>query len=225
MSNPLTLFKCFDCKEQLPIECYSADGFLIKLCALCEAYYHIDFMNVMKRKMEEKNKNKKRKNKMKTIIAIVMLFILTSCGAEKYDRFFEPNFNHIAIKVSSNLYVENVKEAIGIWNQASGDVIFVYDDISPEIQIHMMKTDEFAQLNHDLIDATAHATTGLNTCRIDVDLFQSTHSSLIAHELGHCLGFGHSNEPHSIMNALVDFDAIMTPDLLAPLTEWVEVVK
>lgn len=113
-----------------------------------------------------------------------------------------------------------IERAMALWNESLGDTRFIGLD-SPSKEDNPFR-DENAARSAILVYITDDqkpqglaqylSLYGPCACAISMLPEAANVSLLLAHELGHCLGLNHTNEPGSIMEAYVDSDAFISQE-------------
>lgn len=138
----------------------------------------------------------------------LILLLLSGCGEwTQQDNSFTPNYDTAPIHVQKGLL--GTEAAVHFWNGNAGQEVFVLADDGIPIELDPSL----------LPDHNGHSSFNHNECVVKV-AYDSW--NIIAHELGHCLGFGHSTDDKSIMFWWTPSDGILNEDYKQDLINWLE---
>ena len=124
---------------------------------------------------------------------------------EYLSVWIEPSSRHYAFHPS---FVAEAREAFGVWSDAGVPVIFDFTSDSTRAMIRIYWRNRFGdQVTGRSTWWTADGALG----RVDMEVALAAHPgvdamvvrAVIMHEIGHLLGFSHTNEPDSIMSYYV----------------------
>lgn len=141
---------------------------------------------------------------------LVLLAVLFIAGCVTTNR---PRLNIVADFTSSTLTL-----AANKWNEVLGFEAFVFDGTGEEdvVITEVDSFDENGQIGEEFDNLFD------NGCTIHVlhhvDFVNDRPAQLFAHELGHCLGLGHSPDPTSVMHTY-PIGTVFTQDVIFELEQ------
>lgn len=147
---------------------------------------------------------------------IVMLFLVSCNSKIDQDTNYSNDSEHLsqgvrqAIIHASIIVDKNfpfINEAVRFWNEGTMDNIFTIGGVNYPIYVQLGGIDIHVT-DGNFADGTADRRE--NYCIIKMKSFETSDTfnpiTILEHELGHCLGFAHSDNPNSIMYFEVDID-------------------
>ena len=124
---------------------------------------------------------------------------------EYMSVWIEPSSRHFAFHPT---FVAEAREAFGVWSDAGVPIIFDFTSDSTRAMIRIFWRNRFGEpVTGRSTWWTADGALG----RVDMEVALAAHPgvdamvvrAVIMHEIGHLLGFSHTNEPDSIMSYYV----------------------
>lgn len=159
------------------------------------------------------------KDRVVWFLLMIMTFVFVGCGQvqeektatfDSQENMFSSLPDHFTIgwaNETSEYKDLELGEAISFWNASLGYEFISYDEQDPDFTVNIGEFPDQEMDGHSLIK-------GPNKeiwCIVTIKREEAW--PLFAHEIGHCLGFAHANNPDSIMFADTDAGQVVTESI------------
>lgn len=166
------------------------------------------------------------------LITIILLILLSGCShpglykishSEMGSESLLPGRKSIKqsyqIINTSNPFLD---KSIAFWTMPEMDGLVSYNAPGWPITIEVVSNDTNIDVGAVKADATATPTlTGcvikMKRAQVDISNFE-----MLAHEIGHCIGFAHSPNPQSLMYYKVGYNQTITSDMIRIIKQYRE---
>ena len=173
------------------------------------------------RKIYEKGRTKDKLKKVSHIL--IVLVSISSCNSQfQYEIIEAPSSSEqlmypVPIQLSISNSVESINIAANNWNKALGRKLFC--DNCDGYPVIVEFVDDLSSITgKDELDHAAITMRKTNECLIyfrnHSSQFVYSELAIAIHELGHCVGFGHSTFKPSIMHAVIEDDTYFTSEIV-----------
>lgn len=162
----------------------------------------------------------------------IILLILTSCtppslykishselGTESLKSGVKSIRNRYQVINEKNPFLE---KSMGFWTIPEMDGLVGYNAPGWPILIEVVSDDTSLQIGDVNADAVAIPTKSGCVIKIKLAQVQLSNFEILAHEIGHCVGFGHSTNPQSLMYYKVGYNQTITSDMIRLIRQYRE---
>lgn len=161
----------------------------------------------------------------RSLLATLICIFLTACGG--WDAYLrEPNVYEALFPPYRVSFATEIDErqgdfgalalAVEAWNDIAPGLLEIDDDVTSPFLIYVGPYEQF--LDHDARGGSLRIEEG-QVCAIFIRSENVEDVALITHELGHCLGFDHTENSASIMYKSPQDYSAMTFDIAQTLDE------